>query len=277
MLRALARIGVFDEAEGPTFAITPVSDVLRDDHPRSLRWMAASMSDHAHWTPWGKAYETVVEGRCQTDRVLGGSPWEYLSGNPEEAGRFGQAMTNLSRAAVAGVVDSFDFSAYRHIVDVGGNHGTLLAAILDHSPEATGVLFDLSDVIAVAERELVHHPARRRMDLVGGSFFDEVPSGGDLYTMKYILHDWPDGDAARILRTTRDAMSDSSRLLVLDNVLTAEAPPFVAWLDVHMMVLQDGKERTADEFRELFERAGFALESITHTPGPVALVLARPV
>ncbi len=276
-LRALAVEGVFEQHEGGRFALTPLSEGLTTDHPRSVRWLAASMCDHAHWHPWGKAYEVIQEGKSQTPKVLGASPWEYLSGSPEEAGRFGQAMSNMSQQAVEGITAHYNFSDIEDLVDVGGSQGTLLLEILEQNPAMRGTVFDLPPVIEVTEESMADHPLRARVELVAGSFFESVPAGADAYMLKHILHDWSDDQCVRILRTIREAMPSGSRLLVFDALLVPEAPPWAHWLDVHMLVLQDGKERTPDEFGALLAETGFEMTKAVPIPAPVAIIEARPV
>ncbi|MDF1799203.1 MAG: methyltransferase [Planctomycetota bacterium] len=275
MLRALSVEGIFEARGDGVFALNELSEVLTTGHPRSVRWLAASMCDHAHWQPWGKAFDALVEGKSQTPRVLGMSPWEYLSGNPEEAGRFGQAMSNMSRQAIAAITECYDFGSFSHVVDVGGNRGTLVLDLLGSHPNLRATIFDLPPVIEVAREALKGDPHGARVELVAGSFFEEVPAGADAYLLKHILHDWPDEDCLRILRAIRKAIPKHGKLLVFDALLVPEAPPWAYWLDVHMMILQDGKERTPDEFAELFGATGFELVRAQPTPSPIAILEAR--
>ena len=277
MLRALSVEGIFEALDDDVYAQSELSAALTSNHPRSVRWLAASMCDHAHWQPWGKAYDALVEGKSQTPHVLGMSPWEYLTGNPEEAGRFGQAMSNMSRQAIAAITESYDFGHFDHVVDVGGNRGTLVLDLLGHYPKMRATIFDLAPVIEVAREALKGDPHAARVELVAGSFFEDVPAGADAYLLKHILHDWPDEDCLRILRAIRKAIPKKGRLLVFDALLVPEAPPWAFWLDVHMMILQDGKERTPDEFAELRAEAGFELVRALPTQSPVAILEARPV
>ena len=219
----------------------------------------------------------LMEGKSQTPKVLGASPWEYLSGSPEEAGRFGQAMTNMSQQAVAGITSSYDFSGIKHLVDVGGSRGALLLDILKQNPSMRGTVFDLPPVIEVTEKALADSPLRSRVDLVAGSFFESVPEGADAYMLKHILHDWPDEECLTILRTIRRAIPPHGRLLVFDALLVPEAPPWAHWLDVHMLVLQDGKERSPQEFAALLAEAGFEMTQAVAIPAPVAIIEAKPV
>lgn len=275
-MSALAVEGVFGRGADGRFSLTPLSEGLTTDHPRSVRWLAAAMCDHAHWHPWGKAHDVIKEGRSQTEKVLGASPWEYLSGSPEEAGRFGQAMSNMSRQASAGITAHHDFSGIEHLVDVGGSRGTLLLEILEQNPAMRGTVLDLPPVIEVTEQALADHPLRSRIELVAGSFFESVPAGADAYMLKHILHDWPDDQCLRILRRIREAIPAEGRLLVFDALLVPEAPPWAHWLDVHMLVLQDGKERSPDEFGALLAAAGFEMTRAVPIPAPVAIIEARP-
>jgi hypothetical protein len=235
------------------------------------------MCDPAHWKPWGEAYEAVVEGKSQTPKVLGASPWEYLSGSPEQAGRFGRAMSSMSLQAITGITEHYDFGRFEHIVDVGGNRGTLLLDILENNPAARGTIHDLPPVIEVAREALAGDPRADRIELRPGSFFESVPAGADAYLLKHILHDWPDDDCLRILRCIREAIRSDGKLLIFDSLLVPEAPPWAFWLDVHMMVLQDGKERSPDEFAALLNQTGFELVRAQPIPAPVAIIEAQPV
>ncbi len=276
LMRALAVEGFFEAREGRVFENNEGSEGLTTDHPRSVRWFAAAMCDHAHWQPWGRAYDAVVKGKSQTQHVLGASPWEYLSGSPEEAGRFGLAMSNMSKQAIHGITAHCEFSGFDHIVDVGGNRGTLLLDILANNPKPRGTIFDLPPVIEVARRELEGNPLADRITFEAGSFFDAVPAGADAYLLKHILHDWPDEACDRILQTIREAIPDHGRLFVFDALLVPEAPGWAHWLDMHMFVLQDGKERSPEEFRELLARNGFRVDRAQPIPAPVGIVEASP-
>lgn len=276
LMRALSVEGVFEHRGDGLFAQSDLSSGLTSNHERSLRWFAASMCDSAHWQPWGECYTAVKEGSSQTPKVLGMSPWEYLSGKPEEAGRFGEAMSNMSSQAIAAILANFDFSGFEHIVDIGGSRGALLLEILDAVPGARGEVLDLPPVIEVTRQELSGHPLQGRVQLTAGSFFESVPAGADAYLLKHILHDWPDAECVRILRNIREAIRDDGRLLVFDALLVPEAPPWAHWLDVHMMVLQDGKERSPDQFAALFDEAGFELVRAIPIPSPVGILDARP-
>ncbi len=277
MLRALASEGIFDAVGDRSFALTPLAEALSDEHPQSLRWLAASMNDEAHWQPWSKAHDVVVEGRSQSANVLGAPIWEHLQGEPEQAERFGRAMSNMSRQAIAGIAAHYDFSRFLRVVDVGGSHGTLVLDLLEKYPEMQATVLDLPPVVETGRTMVEDHPHASRIEFVAGSFFEEIPAGADAYLLKHILHDWPDEECLRILRAIRKAIPADGTLLVFDSLLVPEAPPWAVWLDVHMMVLLDGKERSPDEFSALFAKAGFELTKAQPIPAPVAIIEARPV
>ena len=277
LLRAMSVEGVFEQTDERVFGLTPLSEGLTTDHPRSLRWFAASMVDQAHWLPWGHCYDAVKKGRSRASDAIGMSPWEYLGANPEQAGRFAQAMSNMSGQAIAGILDHYDFAGFERIVDVGGSRGTLLLEILAKNPGVRGEVLDLPEVVEMAGRELQEHPARDRIQFSPGNFFEAVPEGGDAYLLKHILHDWPDQECGLILKSIRKAIPEHGRLLVFDALLVPEAPPWAHWLDVHMMVLQDGKERSPEQFASLFEASGFKLERAIPIPAPVGILEAVPV
>ena len=159
---------------------------------------------------------------------------------------------------------------------MGGSRGALLMALLEKHESMHGTIFDLPEVIDVSRRELAGHPLAERVTFAPGSFFESVPAGADAYMLKHILHDWPDAECLRILSAIRTAIPEHGRLLVFDALLVPEAPPWAHWLDVHMMVLQDGKERGPDEFAALLAQAGFQLTRAQPIPSPVAIIEARP-
>lgn len=277
MLRALAVEGVFEDLGERRFGLTPLSETLTTEHPQSLRWFAASMCDAAHWRPWGHCFDVVSSGASQTEKVLGAGPWEYLSAHPAEAQRFGQAMSSMSAQAISAITAHYDFSGLETIVDVGGSRGALLLALLATNPSLRGTVLDLPEVIDVSRREVEGHAHADRLEFTAGSFFESVPTGADAYVLKHILHDWPDRECSKILGVIREAIPDHGRLLVFDALLVPEAPPWAHWLDVHMMVLQNGKERSPDEFAALFAASGFELTLAQAIPAPVAILEARPV
>jgi hypothetical protein len=188
---------------------------------------------------------------------------------------FNNAMTAGSEFAIYSTLAAYDFGGYRTIINVGGGHGRLLSMILAKVPEAHGVLFDLPSVVAGAGPELEKSGVADRCTIVGGSFFESVPEGGDAYVLKSIIHDWSDDDAERILRNVRAAIAPGGKLLLLEFVLPERPSSHIGVMfDLEMMVALHGKERTRAEWTTLLRRAGFRLDRVVDTVGPVAVIEA---
>jgi hypothetical protein len=209
-----------------------------------------------------------VTGEPVFDRVYGESFFEYLGRRPDEAAQFNAAMTSSSTRSLPALLAAYDFSDCSRIVDVGGGQGTTLRGILEQYPQVTGVLFDLPSVVAEADR-LRAPGLADRCEFVGGDMFQSVPAGGDAYFLRLIIHDWSDPEAIQILRNCRQAMADHGKLLLIEFVLKpSNEPDFGKWLDLNMLVLLTGRERTEVEFQELFAAAGFKLTQIISLGGP---------
>jgi hypothetical protein len=202
--------------------------------------------------------------------------FDYVATQPELTEIFNQAMTNFTELALTAVTAAYDFTGNRTIVDVAGGHGRLLAGILSATPTAKGVLFDLPHVVAGAEPLLREHRVFDRVNIVGGSFFDAVPEGGDLYVLKNIIHDWSDDKALEILKTVRTAAHEGSSALLVESLLPTHDREFATkWLDLEMLVANSGRERTAVEYRDLLRDAGFQMTRVVPTASPFSLVEAR--
>ncbi len=265
LLRYLASIEVFVELAPGEFAHTPLSRLLRSDAPDSLRDLARMWGEGWMCDAWKELGQTVRSGRPAVDEQFGENLFAYFAHQNPEAGQlFSRSMTSFSSAVDAPVVDAYDFGARRRVVDVGGAHGSLLAAILAAEPGPEGVLFDRPEVIADAAGGPVGAFAGR-CDLVSGDFFQAVPNA-DTYVLKMILHDWSDEACVAILRNCRQAMMPGGRVLVIEQVIPdGNTPSFGKLLDLAMMVCLGGRERTADEFRRLFEAAGLQLSQVLPT------------
>lgn len=278
VLRALAGLGVFAADDGGRFALTPVGNLLRSDVPGSMRAIATYVCDPWSWTPWGDLAGCVRDGRPAFEKVFGEGVFDYLGKHPAEAATFDAGMTGFSQQVTAGVLAAYDFSPYRTVVDVGGGHGALLLSILKANPAARGVVFDAPPVAAGADGAIRAAGLADRCRAEGGDFFAAVPPGGDLYVLKHIIHDWNDAKATAILKAVRAAIPPSGKLLLVELVVPAGFAPHPAHvLDLEMMVLCDGKERTEAEYRDLLAGAGFLLTRVVPTDGPHGLVEAVPV
>jgi hypothetical protein len=277
VMRALAGIGVFHEVGDRNFQLTPISESLRTETPDSLRAWAMLVGESFHWNVWGELGYSVKTGEPAWNKAHGMGPFEFFDRNPEAAQIFDTAMTNFSTPEIPAVMDAYDFAPYQTVVDVAGNQGALLAAILKANPKAKGILFDLPPVIDRAHSFINKEGLSDRCKLIGGDFFESVPAGGDLYIFKRIVHGWYDDGATKMLRHCHKAMNGSGKLLVIEMVMPPGNEPFFGkWLDL-LMLLIAGMDRTEAEYRTLFNAAGFNLTKIIPTQSPVSVIEGVPV
>lgn len=280
LLRAMGAVGLLAETPGaePTYGLTPLSELLRGDVPGSMRDMARMMALPAHWNSWGLLADAIRTNEGVFAKAMKATDvFTYLHGDPREAEAFNGAMTNLSAMAGQAVAGAYDWSRFGTLVDVGGGHGALLAAILGTAPATRGVLFDLP---AVVDSRPADGPAAAlgdRLQAVGGDFFAAVPAG-DAYVMKHILHDWSDELCLKILKAIRAAIGPDGKLLVVEMVVPdAPGPDMSKLMDLNMLVMTPGgKERTAAEWTALFAEGGFRLGRIIPTPSNYAILEADP-
>lgn len=276
LLRACAAAGLLAETAPRSFALTPLGECLRSDGEHSLRDFFVAEMAPGHWLPWGRLYDAVRTGQPTSSETLGIPVWEYYANNPEEGLTFARGMGNLSALVSADVGRVYDATPYRRIVDVGGSQGVLLRALLAGAgPEARGVLFDMPDVIAAAREPIAASAYADRIELVAGDFFAEVPRGGDLYALKSVLHDWDDEKALAILRAVHRAMEPGAKLLVVETVLPGDTQPSpVSFMDLNMLVMLGGRERTVAEFEALLREARFEVAGVIPTGGMFQLIEA---
>jgi SAM-dependent methyltransferase len=278
ILRALVSVGVLKSAEGGRFAQTPLSETLVTDAPGSLRWFAISELGQEHYPAWGNLMHSVKTGEIAFDNFFGVDVWKYFQQNPEDAAVFNNSMSNMTAAVNDALTSLYDFSQFGKIVDVGGGHGGLITAILQKNPEVKGVLFDAPQVIEGAQSKIAAAGLADRVETVAGDFFKSVPEGGDAYIMKWIIHDWDDEKSNAILRNCRKQMKANGKLILVDCVVPeTDEPHFSKFIDLNMLVMTGGKERTQKEFAQLLTDAGFKLVRVIHTDLPTSIVEAEPV
>lgn len=276
LLRAGAAIGLFVEEGGRSFALTPLGECIRTDAPGSLRDLIVAETAPGHWLPWGRLYDVVTRGESVAAETLGSGTWEYYAEHPEEAQWFARGMGNLSAMVSQDIAQLYDASDRRAIVDVGGSQGILLQALLRQSANARGILFDRPEVIQQARGVIDASALRDRITLIEGDFFASVPEGGDLYALKSILHDWPDDACRRILGNVHAAAAPGANLLIAEMIVPDDPQPSpVALMDMNMLVMLNGRERTAGEFEKLLGETGFALTRVIPTSGLFSLLEAR--
>lgn len=275
MLRALAGIGVFAEQADGRFALTPLAESLRSDVPGSLRAFAVMMGGEGVWRSWGEVLHTVRTGDPAFDHVFGMPVFDYYAANPAAAQVGAAGLSARSAAENAAVVAAYDFGGADTVMDVGGGEGSLLRTILGAHAQLRGVLFEMPHVVALARAALAGAPELDRCELVEGSFFTEIPRRGSLLLLKKVIHDWTDERATTILRNCRAALPDGGRLLLVENVIApGNEPSFGKWLDLLMLVYAGGRERTADEFRDLLATSGFETKRVIPTAANVCVIEA---
>lgn len=278
LMRALVSRGVFRRTRDGRYALNPLGETLRSDADPSMRAAGLFYGCRQQREHWTHLLDAVQTGKPVVAALRGKEFFDYLSDDPEFAGLFNDAMTSISQMSVQPVVAGYDFSRFSTIIDVGGGHGRLLAAILAATPTARGVLYDLPDVVAKAPKLFAEFGLTERVDVQGGSFFDTVPGGGDAYVMKNIIHDWADEQALTILRNIRAASKPGATLLLVEFVIPDHDSDFIGkWVDLEMLVVAGGRERTAEQYRSLLARAGFRLTGVVQTAAPISVVEAVPV
>jgi DNA-binding phage protein len=276
VLRALASVGVLAETAPRRFALAPAGQLLVSGAPGSMRDMALWITSPFHFRVYAELMHSIETGQPAAEKVTGMPVFDYFRTDPAVSRVFNDAMTNFSEAVIRAALDVYDFSGIKVLVDVAGGHGAVLTAVLNAYPRLGGVLFDLDHVVEGARARIDAMRLNNRCRLESGDMFAAVPAGGDAYIMKHIIHDWDDERAVTILRNIRTAMgSTRGRVILLESVLQpGNAPDFGKILDLEMMAMPGGRERTADEFRGLFASAGFAMTRVIPTESPLSIVEA---
>jgi hypothetical protein len=276
-LRALASVGVLTESSPRTFALTTVGDFLRSDREDSARDMVLWLANKFHYQTYPEMLHSLKTGETVVEKVFGESCFGYFEKDKEVGDVFNAAMTTFSKMLTPAVLDAYDFSWLngKTLVDVGGGHGYLLTTILKKYPEVRGVVFDLDHVVAGAPPNIATAGLAARCHAAAGDFFADVPPG-DAYMMKNIIHDWSDEKALSILRNCHRAGKANAKVILIEAVITpGDEPHFAKWLDLEMLLLPGGRERTEEEFAQLFERAGFKLTRVVPTKSPVCVLEAE--
>ena len=277
VLRALAAFGIFRIGADGSVAHSPRSVLLRTDEPNSFHYGAKFWTAPGSWKAWG-ALDAALVGDIPHQIAWNTSRFQYLREHPEEARNFDAFMANFPDHRHQAVAASYDFSGAALITDIGGGNGEALRRILSRFPGPRGLVFDRDDVIAAIPPDA---RSGGRIDVLGGSFFDHVPEGVDIYLLVRVLHDWSDDDCIRILRNCRTAMTGSARLLIVEQILEPDPTlgrPAGYLIDTQMMAMfGTARERTESEFGELLQTSGLALARVIATTSPVSVVEVIPV
>jgi hypothetical protein len=277
LLRALASVGVFAEDEQGRFSLTPLANQLRSDVPQSQRSLAIMMGGEL-FLSWSELEHCIRTGQTGFERLFGKGVFDYLAEHSEEARIFDEAMVGVHGAESAAMCDAYDFAGFGTLVDVGGGNGSTILTVLQRTPSLQGILFDLPHVIERAKANVQAAGLSGRCRTEAGNFFESVSAGGDAYLLRHIIHDWYDERSLAILRNVRKVMPAAGKLLVVEGVIPPGNEPSVTkLLDLNMLVIPGGMERTEGEYRELYAKAGFSLTRIVPTRSEVSVIEGVPV
>ncbi len=274
LLRALASVGIFAEGESRQFSLTSLAEPLQSDVPGSKRALAL-MSGDEQFHAWAEIEYSIQTGKVAFEKVYGKPIFDYLGDNPAKARIFDAAMVGIHGRESDAILDAYDFSEIGIVADIGGGNGSQITGILQRHTAMKGILFDMPHVIERAKNRIESAGLSDRCELVAGNFFDAVPEGADAYMMRHIIHDWDDEKSLTILRNCHQAMSPGSKLLVVESVIPPGNEPFGGkFLDLVMLLIPGGKERTEDEYRTLFGEAGFELTRVIPPSTEISIVEA---
>lgn len=275
VLRALASVGIFAEDEERRFQLTPLAAILQTDISGSLRFMAMAELGEDHYPAWEHVLHSVKTGEIAFNYRFGMPQWEFLAKNPENARIFDNYMVHATESINGAILSSYDFSPFSKLVDVGGGNGGLIMGILKANKGMQGVLFDLPHVIESARLRIEEAGLADRCELIAGDFFQFVPEGGDAYILKWVLHDWNDEQSVVILKNCRRTMGDKGKLLLIESVIASgNEASFGKFMDLNMLVMTGGRERTESQYREVMAAGGFELSKIVPTLSPFCVIEA---
>jgi predicted O-methyltransferase YrrM len=275
LLRALASVGIFRQNEAGKFELTPLAEQLRREVPGS-QWAMAIMMGEEHYRAYGDLLYSVRTGRASFEHVFGMPVFEFLSAKPQQAAIFDAAMTSIHGEETQLMAAAYDWSSIGTLVDVGGGNGSTLIGLLQANPKLRGVLFDLPHVVERARVAIEQAGLKDRCELVGGSFFERVPPGADAYVMRHIIHDWDDSRSVTILSNCRKQLGAGGRVLIVESVVPpGNEPAFSKWLDLTMLTIPEGRERTEAQYRDLLAKAGLSLTRIVPTQGEISVLEAH--
>jgi hypothetical protein len=277
-MRALASLGILRQNEDDTFALTPLGEALKTGAPGSARSTVLAMAGPWMWQAFGDFRHSLETGQTAMEKVFGMPIFDYLAQHPDQAAQFSEAMVGIHGQEPPAVAEAYDFSAFGSIVDVGGATGNMLAHILARYRRPRGVLFDRPHVVTEAPALLRARGVDDRVAIEHGNFFESVPAGGDAYILSHIIHDWNEDQCLTILGNCRKAMKPGAKLLIVESVLPeGNTPHFGKLLDMVMLAIPGGEERTATEYGTLLAAAGLRMTGVVPTKSDVSIVEAERV
>jgi ubiquinone/menaquinone biosynthesis C-methylase UbiE len=275
LMRALASLGVLSEDAHHRFALAPLGEALRADAPGAARATILALAGDWWWRGWEQVLYCLETGKTGMQKTSGTTVFGYLAQHPQEAAYFNEAMVGFHGDEPRAVAEACEFSSGETVVDVGGGTGNLLAAILERHPSTHGVLADVPHVIEAARTRIASLGVLERCHFQAIDFFERVPGGGDVYLLSHVIHDWTEEQCLAILRNCRRAMNPASRLQIVEMVLPAGDEPHPGkLLDLAMLVMPGGQERTVEEYRLLMHAAGLRMTRVIPTASAVSVVEA---
>ena len=279
LLRALTSLGIFKEISHNQFENTPLSEAFRTNVPGSMRDYLIFYPDDPFMLAVTKLLDVVKTGKPSFKDANGCEQWEYFQRHRESAERFNKGMAARTSQVISALLESYDFSQFKTLIDVGGGLGTVLASILSKFQQLHGCLYEQSSVVEGAKSFLEAQGVISRCNLISGDFFESVPKDFDAYLMKSIIHDWDDEKALAILKNCRASINKHGKLLLIERVIGQDdAPLSVKWQDLYMMVIYGSRVRTEQEFRNLLRASDFELKKVIALPGPDdAVIEAEPI
>lgn len=278
LLRALAACGLFTEVSPHCFAATDLGKALRTGAPGAARATILTIAGRWQWKAWDHVLDALRTGESGVTAAFGTGLFDFLAQHPEDSARFNEAMVGMHGGLGPAVAAAYDFSRFGTLVDVGGGKGALIAALLRANPALRGVLFDLPETGPAARQYLSATDLSSRCDVVEGDFFREVPAGHDAYVLAHVLHDWTDEQSIAILRNCRAAAGPDTRLLILEAVLPeGDTPHHGKLMDLLMLTVTGGMERTEAQFAGLLRASAFRLVRVCPTATHQSIVEAVPV
>ncbi|MBN2000178.1 hypothetical protein JW935_21695 [candidate division KSB1 bacterium] len=268
LMRALIVLGIFRQ-KNKKYSLNPLGEALCTNAPMSFQPFALLMGDKSWWNTWGELVQTIKSGQSIFNNLFGMDYTEYLLKNPQVGHISSLTMESVAAIHNPAIINCFNFHEYKKIIDIGGGYGSLVFALLQNLTDVDVILFDLPEVVQNSQKG-IHK--------MGGNFFQEIPSGGDLYILKQILHDWDDKNCHIILNNCREAMEQNGRLLIIEQILEPEnLTPVGLLFDLHMMLLSDGMERTLDQYNQLLKNSGFKIKRLIPTVTSLHMIEAIPV
>jgi hypothetical protein len=275
LMGTLCSLGVFSQSPDHRFSLTPLGATLRSDVPESVRDMAIFMASQPMWSAWGSLADSLKTGVASFASRNGATIYQYLTTHPDLGRVFNRFMRAQSKLHNDAIVDAYDFSGIKTLVDIGGSRGATVCAVLVRYPTMRGVVFDLPEVVANAEPDPVQ--LKERCQFAGGDMLASVPAGGDAYLIKRVLMDSADQEAVTVLENCRAVMKPSGRVLIIDPMLPGDNAPHPNWLmDINALVVHGGACRTEGQFSNLLALAGLSISRVIATRSPNFIIEAHP-